>query len=923
MKKQLFLYLIFIIFLTTPLMAQTRLDSIQISDWYFGNMDDVLTKISKQKGVIFKYDVAAAKKVKIDSPPFQRSLESFIKYVVCDGNKLKYYINRNDGAVYIINQWDKLGENEVGKQATYKNTVSRSNFRISGTVTDIGSRESLPYVNVSVRGTKTHSTTNVDGYFTLLNVPNDTSSIVFSYIGYKPKTVRLTSEFNPAKLNISLEPNTELLNEVVVMAEKQDLLQTNDKVGMIKMTPLKMNTLPSLGEKDIFRTFQLMPGISAANENSSGLYVRGGTPDQSLVLYDGIPIYNVQHMFGFFSAFNSNAIKDIQLYKGGFDAKYGGRLSSLVEITGKEGNKNNFSTTAELSLMSANAFIETPIGKNITFLAAARRSWQSPLYNIIYKQATNQTSASSSNNNSGMPQPPNGFRAANSTVATSYFYDLNTKITYRPSTRDIISFSFYNGKDDVDNNFSPKSGGSGPPMMGGGGGGFSGLNMTNTDLTNWGNTGTSLKWSRNWSDRLYTNALISYSDYFSNRDKNNSGSYYNSAGTSVAINRGFNENNELKDYSAKLDLEYKLTNNNFLYLGFDHTQNEVKYSYIQNSTTTILDQQTKGKITSLYLQDKFTYFNNKLEISPGIRATQYSITDKEYYEPRITASYKIDKQWKLKGSAGKYYQFAKKVTSEDILQGNREFWMLSDGKLMPVSSSKQIVGGFAYETKDYLFDVEAYYKKLIDISEYSIRVEPQAPTPGMSPESNTSVNYQNRFFTGNGYSKGIDFLLQKKYGNYTGWIGYTISETVHNFDAFGGYNYYASNDVTHEFKVVNSFKYRNWDFSANWIFASGKPYTSPEGIYKQTLPDGSVKYYFNASVKNGNRLPDYHRLDIAATYNFKIAKTYPCTLNFSIFNLYNRSNVWYRTYDVVESEVVTTDVNYLGILPNLNFSIKF
>ncbi len=900
--------------------AQIKLDKIEINGWYIGTMDEVLEKISKEKGVVFKYDRLQAQKIKIDCPPFKRTLESFIKNMVCNGNKLKYYI-ADDGVIYIINQWEKLAANEVKKEVIYSGKAEKTNFSFSGTVVDKDSHESLPYVNVKVKGVKSVASTNVDGYFTLLRVPSDTSTLLVSYIGYKPKEVRLTPNMPTRNVVLELEANTELLSEVVVMADKQDLLQTNEKVGMIKMTPLKMNILPSLGEKDIFRTFQLMPGISAANENSSGLYVRGGTPDQSLVLYDGIPIYNVQHLFGFFSAFNSNAIKDIQLYKGGFDAKYGGRLSSVVEITGKEGNKKSFGGLADLSLMSANAYLEFPLGKKLTFLFAGRRSWQSPLYNLIYQQSTNQNSGMAAPIRDGHGGGPGG-KAPNSTNATSYFYDVNSKITYRPSSKDIVSFSTYNGQDYLDNAFSPGGMGGPPP----GKSGITSMSMSNTDKTDWGNTGISLKWSRNWNNRLYSNAMVSYSDYFNDRDRTNEGSYYNSSGTYTEFTNGYVENNRIKDKSAKLDFEYKLSNKQLLSFGLDYTYNDVKYKYVQNDTLTILDRQSHTTLTSGYLQDKITLFKNKLELNPGVRYTYYDATSKNYFEPRMTASYKLSSQLKLKGSLGKYYQFAKKVTREDVMQGNREFWMMADGDQMPVSSSNQIVGGFAYETRNYLFDVEAYYKKLNDISEYSIRFDQQmGREPGMESTGSLvdDMDYESKFFTGNGYSRGIDFLLQKKYGNYTGWAGYTISEVVHHFPDFGDYNFYASNDVTHEFKIVNTYKWHNWDFALNWIFASGKPYTRPEGIYQLTLPDGSVKEYFNASVKNGCRLPSYHRMDIAATYNFKLSQKYPCTLNFSIFNLYNRTNVWYKEFQIVDSEVIETDVNYLGILPNLNFSIKF
>ncbi|WP_243348477.1 TonB-dependent receptor [Parabacteroides sp. FAFU027] len=921
MKQTKILLLFLLITALQRIDAQVRLDKIEVNGWYIGTMDQVLEKISKEKGVVFKYDKVKAQKIKIDCPPFQRTLESFIKNMICNGNKLKYYIS-DDGVIYIIDQWEKLASNEVKKEVAYHGNAEKANFAFSGTVVDKESHESLPYVNVRVKNSKNVTTTNVDGYFTLLKVPTDTSTLVVSYIGYKPKEIHLTPNTPVHHAVFELEANTELLSEVVVMADKQDLLQTNEKVGMIKMTPLKMSILPSLGEKDIFRTFQLMPGISAANENSSGLYVRGGTPDQSLVLYDGIPIYNVQHLFGFFSAFNSNAIKDIQLYKGGFDAKYGGRLSSVVEITGKEGNQKKFGAMVDVSLMSANAYLEFPLGKNLTFLFAGRHSWQSPLYDLIYKQSTTSSSGS-------MAPPkhdgggPGGGHAPNETNATSYFYDTNSKITWRPSSKDILSFSTYNGKDYLDNAFSPGGMGGPPP----GKSSITSMSMTNTDNTQWGNTGISLKWSRNWSNRLYSNALISYSDYVNDRDRTNEGSYYTSSGTYVEFTKGYVEHNGIRDLSQKIDFEYKLSNKQLLSFGFDHTTNDVRYSYVQNDTLTVLSKKNRTNLTSGYLQDKITLLKNRLELNPGLRYTNYDVTGKNYFEPRFSGSYKVNNQLKLKGSLGRYYQFAKKVTREDVMQGDREFWMMADGTQMPVSSSNLAVAGFAYETKNYLFDVEAYYKKLKDISEYSIRFDQQGGGFGPDAETTTSlsddINYETKFFTGTGYSKGIDFLLQKKYGNYTGWMGYTISETVNHFPDFGNYDFYASNDVTHEFKIVNTYKWHNWDFALNWIFASGKPYTRPEGVYEVTLPDGSTKEYFNATVKNGCRLPDYHRMDVAATYNFKLSQKYPCTVNFSIFNLYNRTNIWYKEFQIVNSEVVETNVNYLGILPNVNFSIKF
>lgn len=919
MNKRLYCSL-FSLFLCVCYGYAQKIEEVIIDGWYIGTLEEVLDRISKEKGLTFAFDRSYAQKVKIDAPPFKRSVDNFLQYVVCQGNKLKYFIDDAE-VIHVVEVWKQVEEKAIHKKDLGHIAATRHNLTFSGKVVDIENEESLPYVNLIVNETRAGSSTNADGLFALLNIPSDTSSITISYIGYKAQTLKLQPGMALTGHTIRLEPATELLSEVVILSDKQDLLQTNEQVGLIKMTPLKMNVLPSLGEKDIFRTFQLMPGISAANENSSGLYVRGGTPDQSLVLYDGIPIYNVQHLFGFYSAFNSNAIKDIQLYKGGFDAKYGGRLSSVVEITGKEGNNKKFGAMADISLMSANGFIEFPIGKKITFLAAGRRSWQSPLYETIFNQSSGQGNNTSTlqpgGGGNGM-MPPGGFSQKNKTSDyQSYFYDVNAKLTYRPSIRDIISFSFYKGADDLDNSFNPS-----------GNRGGASFSIDNSDQTAWGNTGASMKWSHNWNARFYSNLQFTYSDYFNDRDRTSTLPTSLNTGTSTTTTESTAEHNKLHDYSGKLDMEYKLSDIQQLLFGIQGSRTETTYALSENDTTTYLNNTINATVLSFYLQDKLSLMNTRMLITGGVRGNYYSPTGKVYFEPRLTASYSINPTWKLKGSSGYYYQFAKKITREDIMQGNRDFWLMADGDQMPVGRSWQSVLGFAWETRNYLIDVEAYYKKLYDISEYSIRTVNMSQTggggiPGGMHHNTQAAVYNNRFYSGNGYARGIDVLAQKKYGNYTGWVSYTFGQVIHEFPDISATQYYAANDVTHELKLVNIYKWHNWDFSASWLFATGKPYTAPEGLYQLTLPDGTVKSYFTPSAKNGNRLAPYHRLDLAATYNFKITKRFPCSVNVCVFNLYNQKNVWYKEFQAVDTEIIETDINYLGITPNINFSIKF
>lgn len=878
------------------------IQNIKLDDWMCCNLHSVLQDISKKYNVKFDYDIERLKKIDYNTHPISKPLSMFLDQV-CKVNKLKYYISAEDSVIHIADKWYTPNQAVAKETKKYTGKPTRYNFSVSGKIIDTDTREALPFVTIMVKGTTIGATSNVDGFFTLFNVPTDTSTLLLSYIGYQKKEIFLTPDVKTTGLFVEMEPQTVGLDEVVVTAERQDILQINgEQTSIIKMSPLKLNTLPNLGEKDILRSFQLMPGISAANENSSGLYVQGGTPDQVLVLYDGFTVYNVEHMFGFFSAFNSNAIKDVQLYKGGFDAKYGGRLSSVLEITGKEGNQKEFNAAADVSLMSVNGFVEFPVGGKASVIVAGRRSWGSPVYNKIFDQFTDENEAPMGG---GMGRPGGG-GATTEQETKSYFYDLNTKITYRPTDKDIIALSIYNGKDNLDNSVVPSTSGSSRF-----GGGRFNMNMETTDLTKWGNTGTSLKWSRQFNSRLYMNSLLSYSNYYSNRERSSSGSFTRGDNTST-ISRNLNEDNNLVDLSGKIDFEYKLSQIQQLGFGLQATQNEIDYTYLQNDTVSIIDRESDGQTYSAYIEDKLSLFGNKLSVTPGLRYNYFTGTSKSYFEPRLNVMYKLTDKIRLKGATGQYNQFAKRVIREDVSEGSRDFWVLSDNENLPVSSSYQIIAGAAYETPMYIFDVEGFYKKLNNVTEYSLRFE----------RSREGVDYGENFFTGNGLAKGIDFLAQKKQGKVTGWLGYTIAQVTNNITEFGNYDFYASHDVTHEFKSVLTYKWRNWDFGATWIYATGRPYTAPEGGYELTLLDGTTADYINVSVKNGNRLPDYHRLDFSATLNFKLGENSPASLGFSLFNVYNRANVWYKEYEIIENEVIETPVYYLGLTPNITFSVK-
>lgn len=887
----------------TEIHAQ-KVAKAKVDGWYMDPLDEVLDQVSFQTGVQLVFDRERLSQVKYEARHFNLPLADFLAQV-CKENRLKFYEDEK-GTVIIFDMYEDPREKTVlgrvePEKKTYTGKSTKSNFSLTGKIVDRQSGESLPFVNIVVQGTVLGAASNVDGFFNMLRVPTDTSTLVISYMGYDTKLIHLTPDMPISNITIDLAQSATQLQGVTVRSEQETAaaLQSNEKVSMVKMTPAKIAMLPNIGERDIFRSFQLMPGISAANENSAGLYVRGGTPDQALVLYDGFTVYHVDHLFGFYSAFNYNALKDVQLYKGGYEAKFGGRMSSVAEITGKEGNQREVNVGGDISLLSANLFTEIPINKKLTVLFAGRKSYRGPLYDKIFESfnQTSQTPAMQGGGGGRFNRPD--FQ----TTVKSFFYDLNSKVTYRPTEHDIFSLSFYNGTDKMDNsrdNSRPNFGGAS-------------FNSAITDLTRWGNTGSSLKWSRRWNDTFYSNTLVSFSNYFNHRDRSNSTTTTTEADGEVTVKTGTLEDNVLNDLSFKSDYEWKQSQSKTMEFGAQLTRNAVDYTYSQNDTSTVIDKHDEGTTITLYAQEKLRLFN-KLLITPGVRANYYSITGKPYVEPRFSFNYLLTNRLSLKGATGRYYQFARRVLREDLFQGSRDFWTMSDGDKLPVSYADHFILGASYETEDYLFDAEGYVKKLYGLSEYSLRFTPSF--------GGGTVNYAESFYTGSGETRGIDFLVQKKAGHYNGWIGYTLSQTVNTFPIYQSTPYLATQNVSHEFKTTNIYRKGHWDFSMTWIFASGKPYTAPTGSYAVSLLDGTSNRFYSVTSKSGLRLPDYHRMDVAIMYHWPNRFGAMNSVGLSFFNVYNRLNVWYREFQVLYGELVQTDVHYMGFTPNLTLSMK-
>ena len=771
-------------------------------------------------------------------------------------------------------------------------------YTLSGKVVEGGSGEPLSYANIVIKSKKTGTTTNVDGFFTLFGIPSDTALIQFSYVGYTLKEIPF-HQLSSTQARIELTPITTSLNEVVIQAEANNYINAQEGISKVRLSTKQITTLPSIGEVDIFRSLQLLPGVSGTNESSSGLFVRGGTPDQNLVLLDGMTVYKVDHFFGFFSAFNANAVKDVQLFKGGFPAKYGGRTSSVVDLTGKTGSFEKVKGSAGVNFLSANAMVELPFGNKFSLLLAGRRSYTDVIQSGVYKNITGS-----------FIDNDQQFRNLdfNEIEPSFYFYDWNAKLSFRPTDKDMISLSTYNGKDFLDQSrvlLREIDFGSKIPVRH--------ITLDIAEQTNWGNKAGSVKWSRQWNSKWYSNLLVAGSEYFSNYDiqalfqltipsMDSLVNEFRAAGV---------ETNRVRDYSFHLDNELQLSEKHKLSFGAAHTITSIEYSAIRDDTINILISNQNSYYTSLYGADTWTPFS-KLTLEAGLRASYYELTDDFLYSPRASMGYQLTDKIKIKTAYGLHYQFVNRIINETITEGSRDFWLLADGKLVDVSSATHYIVGASYESNGWLFDVEGYWKELQGLSEFSLRFRTDA-----------KFKAEELFFTGSGTTQGVEVLIQKKAGQYSGWLSYTLGQVYHTFPGLNdGDAFYALHDQRHELKLVNSYDIGDWSIAANFVYGSGKPFSEPEGFYTIEQLNGENLQFVSVGKKNGSRIPAYHRLDLSAHHRFAIGKA-KADLGVSLFNLYGRKNVWYYKFDFQQTPFLRTDVNYLGFTPNLSFNISF
>ncbi len=769
------------------------------------------------------------------------------------------------------------------------------NVSLSGYLEDLETGESLIGANVLIKELNIGCSTNNYGFFSL-TIPKGEYTVICSYIGYDNINRKIIINKDISE-KFKLSPSSFQIDEVTISTKKEDYNIKSSDLGNVELEVKKLEKLPVLmGEKDILKTLQLLPGVQSGSEGSSGFYVRGGGPDQNLILLDEGTIYNASHLFGFFSVFNSDAINDINLIKGSMPANYGGRLSSVLDINMKDGNKKRFSGRGGIGLISSKLTLEGPIKKDTSsFIVSARRTY----IDILTKPYLDTTEYAG-----------NGY----------FFYDLTSKFNYRFSNKDQIFISGYFGKDVFTFN-SPDWG----------------FNMK----IPWGNSTGSIRWNHVFSNKLFMNSSLIFSNY-----KFEFSATQNVEGNNLYQSRLYSG---IRDWNFKQDFNYYLNPRHTLKFGINNTYHifspsnfDASLDSLDISTNDIRYYAHEGAI---YINDEFN-LNEKILINAGIRLSTFThfgpferyikdgsnnlgalSTDstinynswepiKTYYgfEPRFSSRYLINEKSSLKFGFNQNYQYIH-LTSLSSSSLPTDVWIPSSSIIKPLIGRQYSIGYYRnFNNNKYEFSLEGYYKNMENLIEYK-----ENYIPGTSIGTD---NVDNNLVSGDGQSYGFELFFSKNIGNLSGWIGYTWSKTTRKFNELNkGLEFYSKYDRTHDLSIVANYQIsKRLNFSTVFVYATGNTLTLPESAF---LIDGDL--ILEWGERNSHRMEPYHRLDIALTLDGKKKGNYQSSWSFSIYNVYNRQNPYFIYFDVNDDNFGLTakQVSLFPIIPSISWNFKF
>ncbi|QEC52434.1 outer membrane receptor protein involved in Fe transport [Anseongella ginsenosidimutans] len=754
-------------------------------------------------------------------------------------------------------------------------SYAQETFTISGTIQSASTGETL--IGVSVIAGTAGTASNEYGFFSI-TLPEGAYRLEISALGMQSKSVEVELD-KDIQLNIQLEEASQSLEGVTVTAPSEGRSLESPQMGVEQLSAEEIKNIPVLlGERDIIKSMQLLPGIKSAGEGSSGFFVRGGARDQNLILLDEAPVYNASHLLGFFSTFNSDAIKNMTLYKGGMPAQYGGRLSSVLDLKMNEGNNREYDVSGGIGLISAKLNVEGPVQKGrSSFLVTGRRT-----YADLFLKLSNDSTI---NNN------------------TLYFYDLNAKINYTLGDKDRIYLSGYFGQDR--------------------------LGVGETFGLDWGNGTGTVRWNHIFNNKLFSNTSLIFSNY----------------NYKISIRSGaadFDIFSQIRDWNLKQEFQWFLNNRNNIRFGFNAIRHTIRPGEVTSANSSInpeILQKRRSLENSLYASNTWEA-SDRLHITYGLRATAFSILGEgEFYridtegkvtdtmsykkgdvvktwfnlEPRLAASYRLNDNSSLKASYARNVQNLHLISNSSA-SSPTDKWLASTNLIKPEIADQVSLGYYRdLFSGKYELTVETYYKDLQNQIDY--RDGADVFWQGDAIET--------QLLFGKGRAYGLEWHFKKKTGKFTGWLSYTLSKTERQIDGINNNNWYrARQDRTHDIAIVAMYQLNpRWTLSANFIYYTGDAVTLPAGKYRL---DGDIIYYY--TERNAYRMPDYHRLDIGATWKLKQREKFSSELTFSLYNAYGRENAYTISFREGENDPNITEAVQTAIfkfIPSISYNFKF
>lgn len=790
---------------------------------------------------------------------------------------------------------------------------AQKKYTISGYVTDAKTSETLISASIYDAVSMSGVVSNTFGFYSL-TLPQGEVELHYSYVGYGMEVHKITLSKDTV-INIRLKEEN-VLQEVTVVAQRQDLGVQGSQMSAIEVPITQIKAVPALfGETDVIKALQLLPGVQAGTEGSAGFYVRGGGPDENLFLLDGVPVYNINHMGGFFSVFNADAIKNVTLYKGGFPARFGGRLSSVLDVQMKDGNNEKLKGNVSVGLISSKINLEGPLfNKNTTFNISARRTYFDILAQPVLKiVARNQGEL-------------------DKLTAGYYFYDLNAKVSHKFSDKDRLYLSFYMGDDAI----------------------YANIKESYSDETNtmkmdwgWGNIIAALRWNRIVNNKLFMNATVTYTQYRSKLGVGTGSEIYSDdpdEASSFSLDAAYNSG--IQDFTGKVDFDYSPSPNHDIKFGLNYvnhtfrpgvTTTRIKQQSIDLTDTSIGNNNVFAHETSLYAEDNIR-LGALVKANVGLHYSTFYV-QKEFYhslQPRLSMRVLLNQDLSLKAGYAYMNQYIHLLSNNNISLPT-DLWVPVTKRIEPMKSH-QVSAGVFYNLKNIVdLSVEGYYKSMNNLIEYK----------DGSNFFGSDQGWEDKVSMGRGWSYGVEFLAQKTIGKTTGWVGYTWSKAQRLFDRPGqelnnGEVFYAKYDRRHDLSLVVSHKFNERiDISGTWVFSTGNWGTlGMQNYYSPEIPhawggmpeEQSITYITH---RNNYQYPHYHRLDFGVNFH-KQKKRGVRTWNVSVYNAYNQMNPFliYQSsgsnrYSDGTGEYysstpkVLKQITIFPIIPSVSYSFKF